>query len=74
MTKRPGALAKKAPGSGRTTLTAQELAKNIKAHQEDSEEPKKLNETPVAKSTAEIEKRETALKAFIAAVNALPAE
>ena len=56
------------------TLTAQDLAKNIKAHQEDIEELKKLNETPVAKITAEIEKREVALKAFIAAVNALPAE
>ena len=74
MTKRPGALFARAPGPGRTTLTAQDLAKNVKAHREDIEELKKLDETPVAKITAEIGRREAALEAFIAAVNALPAE
>lgn len=74
MTKRPGALAKRAPGPGRTTLTAQDPAKNVKAHREDIEELKKLDETPGAKITAEIGRREAALEAFIAAVNALPAE
>ena len=56
------------------TLSVQKIADEIKAHLEDIDELKKLNAVPVAKITAEISRREAALKAFIAAVNALPAE
>ena len=63
-----------ADGADLGTLSVQKIAGEIKAHQEDIDELKKLNAVPVAKITAEISKREAALKAFIAAVNALPAE
>ena len=61
-----------ANGSDLAAMPLVDIARTIKFHKADIAELAELNAEPVAKITAEIAAREAGLKAFIAAVNALP--